>query len=698
MANPLQTQVKLKPAPPAAIPAVMFTPRQMLWKVAKRYPWKIVASVLMGFSGALFSGVGTALVVPIMLSLLGQDAILKGGPPIFKVLLAPFQDIPETYRYIAMAIVALLLIVLKNVSTYLSGLASGTLSRAMTSDLQRQGLAIILGVDLEYFSTTQVGELMNRLGGEMSRAASAITATIRLCINAATILVFLGLLLAISWQLTLVGTLLLPLSSLASQFLIKRSKTYSRALTQINSLYSGGLVELISGIRLVKSSVTEDREYKRFANHINEREQLNLKLQMNSGIIAPLGEVINISVIFVLVLLARVLFREQLASLAAVMVTYLVLLNRLLPYISQLNSGRNQLAQVSASIEIVHSLLRKDNKSFMQNGALPYYGLSKGIEFKEVSFKYPNTHEQVLTNINLKLPKGTTLALVGSSGAGKSTLADLVPRFFDPTDGSILIDDQNLKTLDLVQIRKAMGIVGQETFLFNNTVRYNIAYGNFDASDEKILEAAKRANAYDFIMQLPKGLDTMIGDRGVMLSGGQRQRLAIARALLQNPEILILDEATSALDTVSERLVQQAIDELSRDRTTLVIAHRLSTVQKADQIAVMEKGRVIELGTHEELLKKGGTYSKLCSLQFADTSEPAQQESQKAHQIEMAQLSYELRTNLNSMMGLLAILDDDAAESQAENREITEYLQSSLQDLMTRLERLEKSQLSFTKL
>ncbi|MER3478097.1 MAG: ABC transporter ATP-binding protein, partial [Leptolyngbya sp. ERB_1_2] len=220
--------------------------------------------------------------------------------------------------------------------------------------------------------------------------------------------------------------------------------------------------------------------------------------------------------------------------------------------------------------------------------------------------------------VDLWLPKGTTLALVGSSGAGKSTLADLLPRFYDPTAGRILIDDRDLKDFELRSLRRSMGIVSQDTFLFNDSVRNNLAYARRTASDDEILEATKRANAYEFIIKLPQGFDTLIGDRGVMLSGGQRQRLAIARALLRDPEILILDEATSALDTVSERLVQSAIDELSRDRTTLVIAHRLSTVQKADQIAVLDQGCVVEVGTHIELLKQGGLYAQLYAMQFSE--------------------------------------------------------------------------------
>ncbi len=675
--------------PPAALTTShsASSPKQMLWQLARRYPFKIFLSLVMGFSGAFFNGIGTALIVPIMLNLLGQEAILKEGPPIFQALLSPFTDLPEVPRSLAMAIAALGLIVLKNAASYWSTLTSGLLARTLTSELQRQGLDIILRVDLAYFTSAQVGELMNRLGGEMTRAVSAIVTMIRLAVTAITILVFLGLLLAISWQLTLVATLLLPLSSLVSQFLVRRSRQYSRTLTQLNGEYSGGLVELISGIRLVKSTVSESREYERFSKNIEQREAINYKIQANSGLTAPLGEIINITVLFSLVLLARFLFQDQISSLAAIMVTYLVLLSRLLPYIGQINSARNQLAQVSASIDVTYDLLRQDNKSFMPNGALTFYGLKNAIEFQQVSFAYPNTNTQVLSEVQLTLPKGTTLALVGASGAGKSTLADLLPRFFDPTAGRVLIDGRDLRDYDIATVRKAMGIVGQETFLFNNTVRYNIAYGNPTATDEEILAAARRANAYEFIAKLPQGLDTIIGDRGVMLSGGQRQRLAIARALVQNPEILILDEATSALDTVSERLVQEAIDELSRDRTTLVIAHRLSTVQKADQIAVMEKGRVIELGTHTELLQRGGTYSKLCSLQFeTDSHKKTRNRTQK--QI-INELSYSFRSHINTMMGFLSILNEGLVEDLEEQEEITLKIQESIQSLLTDVENLE---------
>jgi ABC-type multidrug transport system fused ATPase/permease subunit len=315
-------------------------------------------------------------------------------------------------------------------------------------------------------------------------------------------------------------------------------------------------------------------------------------------------------------LLGRTFFLQQIQSLSTILLIYLVVLFRLLPFVSQLNAQRIGFANTASSTETVADFLRRDNKPFMANGHKNYTKLEQGIRFEGVVFAYPDYDNLVLKGVNLWIPTGTTLALVGLSGAGKSTLVDLVPRFYDPIEGCITLDGIDLREFDMRSLRRAMGIVSQDTFLFNQSVRYNIAYGRENATEDEIIEAAKRANAYEFIVELPQGFDTEVGNRGSLLSGGQRQRLTIARALLRNPDVLILDEATSALDTVTEQLVRQAIEELCRDRTTIVIAHRLSTVQKADQIAVLDKGQVLEIGTHKELLQKGGYYSRVYSMQF----------------------------------------------------------------------------------
>jgi subfamily B ATP-binding cassette protein MsbA len=664
----------------------------LTFRLIKKYPFRFCLNIILSFSGALFNGVSTTLIVPILLSLMGQDAVLNEGPPIIQYLLDPFNNLSENYRLVVMLAAVLLAILLKNLANYASNLSSSALSRSVTADLQEEGLRLLLDVDLGFFINAKAGDLMNRLGGEISRASSTISAIINLISSFTTILVFLTILVAISWQLTLVATVLLPISTLISQQLVKRSKQLGRRITKISQEYSGGLIEMFSGIRLVKATSTEKQEYKRFSQLIRAREAADFQSRMISAAIAPIGETTNITVLLILVLVGRVLFADQLSALSAVLLTYLVVLFRMLPFISQVNSARDALARCSASIDIVDDLLRRDNKSFMVNGTQPYQGLQRQIQFEQVSFAYPGSTEMALQDINLTIPKGTTLALVGASGAGKSTLADLLPRFYDPTAGRITLDGVDLRDFEIRSLHQGMGIVSQDTFLFNNSVRYNISYGCPEATEEDILDAIKRANAYEFIMRLPEGLDTLIGDRGVMLSGGQRQRLAIARALLRDPEILILDEATSALDTVSERLVQQAIDELSRQRTTLVIAHRLSTIQRAHQIAVLDQGKVVELGTHADLLQRQGHYSRLYTMQFSHTSQQVLSAVDEQKQ-EIGQVSYEFRSRLNAMLGFLNFLANDLVDSPEERIELAEQAYSAGLDLfkiVRQLENLEK--------
>jgi len=660
---------------------------KLLVQFARQYPGWIALTISLGFSGALFNGVGTTLIVPIILNFLGQEVNLKGAPPIINSLMSPFNSIGADYRLAVMAGIILLTIVLKNVASYASVLVSSSLKRTLTSDLREAGLRLLLQVDLDFYSKMKVGDLINRLNGEVSRVASAITTLIQMVIIAITILLFVCLLLAISWQLTLASTLLLTLVALVNQYAIARSKYFGKLLSEMSKVYSVGVLETLSGIRLVKATGNEDREYQRIKKFIRDREQTEFQSQVISATISPVSEVSGIVAILVIVFLGRSFFADEIQSLSAVLLTYLLVLFRLLPFISQLNSARSQFANTAASVDLVFDFLRRDNKPFMGNGSVPYKQLRQGINFNRVSFAYPQQADLVIKDVTLSLPRGTTLALVGASGAGKSTLADLLPRFYDPTAGSISIDGIDLREFDLKTLRSAMGIVSQDTFLFNDSIRNNIAYARPDATDSEIMTAVLRANAQEFIVRLPQGLDTLIGDRGVLLSGGQRQRLAIARALLQDPDILILDEATSALDTVSERLVQAAIEDLSRDRTTLVIAHRLSTVQKADQIAVLDQGHVVEIGTHEQLLAKSGYYARLYEMQFAQQSEIRATPNEDIGN----RLSYEVRTRLNAMIGSLSLLADDMIDSAEEQNELITQSYTSALGILNTIEVFEKN-------
>ncbi|NET35722.1 MAG: ABC transporter ATP-binding protein [Cyanothece sp. SIO1E1] len=672
--------------------------RKLLISFLRRYPARIFLNIILGFSGALFNGVSTALIVPVVLQILGQDVVLKQGPPVIRAIFSPFDGIPEQYRLTAMLAVVLITIILKNATGYFGGLVSFSIQRSLTNDLREEALQVLLETDLDFYCKAKVGDLTNRLNGDISRAASATTLFTRLVIVSITILIFVSILLSISWQLTLISSVLLAIVALVNQHAISRSKVFGRQITLMTKAYSISMLEALSGIRLVKATGNEQKEFDRIKNFMRGLEQAQLRSQVNSAAVGPISEVTGIMTIIAISLLGRTLFSSEIEALSAVLLTYLFALFRLLPFVSQLNGIRTKIANQTASIDFAYDLLARHNKPFMANGSMPFNGIQKGIHFNLLSFSYPSHTKVVLKDIDLYLPRGKTLALVGASGAGKSTFSDLLPRFYDPTAGCISIDGIDLRQFELKSLRRAMGIVSQNTFLFNDSVRNNMTYARPDATDDQLIEAAKRANAYEFIMDLPEGWETTIGDRGIMLSGGQRQRLAIARALIQDPDILILDEATSALDTVSERLVQEAIEELSRDRTTLVIAHRLSTVQKADQIAVLDQGKLVETGTHEELLTKGGYYNRLyqlqfnkniCLEQFADKS--PQTGAAKVHDEILANASYEARNALNSLIGCLRLLADEAEEVEVENNstdhiELTEEAYQSAISLFRSLE------------
>ncbi|TVQ07386.1 MAG: ABC transporter ATP-binding protein [Leptolyngbya sp. DLM2.Bin27] len=593
---------------------------RLLITVAQRSPLWFGLAIVVGFSGAVFNGIGITLIIPLILDLLGQDILTNSNfPPLLRSLFSLFDGLPDDYRPLALMAVLLVALLLKNLATYGSTAISSSLSRNYVCNLRNQGIRLLLDVDLDYYATMRLGDLMNYLNTEVNRVATAVRTLARIATLIITILVFLAILMAISWQLTLVSMLLMTTVALANQVSINQAKRFGQELSSSAAALSNRLIEVLSGIRLVKTTANEDREFALINHLVHQREDAEFKSQLVYASIGPVNEMLSIMALIVLIVAGRAIFAAQLETLSSIVLIYLVVLFRLLPFIGQLNSSRSQLASNLASAERLEAFLNRRDKPFMTSGHRPFTRLSQGIRFSQISFRYPQGESWALQGVNLTLPRGQTLALVGASGAGKSTLADLLPRFYDPSAGVIEIDGIDLKEFDIRSFRRRVGVVSQDTFLFNASVKDNICYGYPQATDAEVIEAARRANAEEFILKLPQGYDTLIGDRGVLLSGGQRQRLAIARALVQNPEILILDEATSALDTISERLVQQAIDDhLSQNRTTLVIAHRLSTVHKADQIAVLDHGRVVEVGTHRELLALGQHYAKLHAMQFAE--------------------------------------------------------------------------------
>ncbi len=661
--------------------------QKFIFKYLRKYPLRLFFNIILGFSGAIFNGINTALIIPVILQIIGQEVQLKGAPPVLRAILSPFDSIPEEYRLVIMLGAIILTIVLKEGVDYLRTIVSAAFKRRLTNSIKIDIVSTLLETDLDFFNKNKLGDITKRLGGDTSQATTTISAYIDLTIHLITSLLFLSFLISLSWRLTVISTLLIVMVIVVNQGVIREAKKIGQEASIMQKVYAIKVLEVLAGIRLVKSVGNEEKEFHSIKKTMLELEDINYAAQRNSALIKPISEITNVFTVISILVLGRIFFANQLQNLSTILLTYLFILFRLMPVINSINGVRNNLAKSAASVDFAYDIWRRDNKPIMTQGMIHFNGFKDKIHFNNISFGYPGSSNLVIKNIDLVVPRGTSLALVGSSGAGKSTFADLLPRFYDPTSGAILIDGIDIRQFELRSLRKSMGIVSQTTYLFNDTVKNNITYARPDATEEEMIAAAKQANAYDFIMELPKQWDTEVGDRGVMLSGGQRQRLAIARALLQDPDILILDEATSALDTVSERIVQEAIDKLSRDRTTLVIAHRLSTIQNADQIAVLDKGEVVEIGTHHQLLEKQGFYSRLYSMQFSETEKSQSTGQATIMDYEaLSKASYEARTRLNSMIGSLRLLADEIVDTPEEQLELTEEAYRSAIDLLKTLE------------
>ncbi|WP_246140386.1 heterocyst formation ABC transporter subunit HepA [Euhalothece natronophila] len=460
-------------------------------------------------------------------------------------------------------------------------------------------------LSLSYYAKTRSGELINSITSEVDQLQHAFGVISHLMTRGSTLIAYIISMFWLSWQLTIIALMLFALLSVGLSNLIARVREASFALPKAKGNLTSVIIEFINGIRTIRASANQGFEERRFYQASQEVIKVHYPLFLVSNSIKPLAEAISSSILVGMVVVAFNILIVDGDLRAASLLTFMFVLFRMMPLVSEVNNSRGALSQFQGSIDNIKQLLKSTNKSDQKNGYLQFKGLQQGIEFIGVEFGYTKT-EPVLRNINLLIPKGKTTALVGASGAGKTTLADLIPRFYDPLQGQILIDGVDLQDFEINSLRRQMSVVSQDTFLFNKTIRYNIAYGVNEIDDGAIWEVARLANATQFIQELPQQLDTLLGDRGIRLSGGQRQRIAIARALLRDPEILILDEATSALDSITEKLIQESLEKLSTGRTVITIAHRLSTIKHADQVVVLEQGQIVEQGNYEELLQRQG--------------------------------------------------------------------------------------------
>jgi ATP-binding cassette, subfamily B, bacterial MsbA len=599
-----------------------------LLRLVKPYRGLLGLGLLTTFLASLLDGFTLVILIPLLKHLFGTAGALRTGSTrleaivdrLVEPLIAGTTPIQAASRLVVVLAIGLLL---KNALSYASTQISVRAQEGLVRDLRTRLFGHLLVLDFGFFQRIKAGQLISALITEVDQTKTVITASLLSFFqNLIVVTTTLVILSQISLRLTLLTLAFVPFRVLGLQKLLRRLRSHARARAQERGEITATATERLGAIRLIRAYSGEERESARFAAQAERYRKRVIRTQRFSSLTSPLTEVFAG---FLVILIIWAGTKPALVGLAAplapeVIIVFLMAALKLTSPLKTISSFPAAMAVTLASAERVFDFLDQPATEVDRPGEQTA-GFEREIIFDRVSFRYGDG-DLVLTDVSFRIPRGKVVALVGPSGAGKTTAADLLARFHDPSSGQVLMDGIPLTRLGRRSLRALMGIVSQDTVLLNDTVHANIAYGSPRATREQVVAAAQAANAAGFIAGLGEQYDTLLGERGTRLSGGQRQRIAIARALLRDPPILILDEATSSLDTESERLVQQAMERLMRDRTVLVIAHRLATVRDADEIVVLDAGRVVQRGTHEELLRVGGLYRRLYDLQFRD-EEPA---------------------------------------------------------------------------
>jgi ABC-type multidrug transport system fused ATPase/permease subunit len=587
----------------------------------KNFKGKIALYFLCSLLFVFFSLLSLTALVPILQVIFqSENAVLKSGSGLMGRLNNLIQGVIANDGRLAalgyVCIAAITFTILKNLFLYLSLNILNPMRNSILRQLRNDLFSKTLSLPIGFFTEERKGDLISRMTNDISEVDYSIVSVLEVFIREPlTIIVFICTMIYISPQLTVFLLIFLPVAGFVIGRISKSLKKESTKAQEQQGEILGVLDESISGMRIVKAFNAEGHMHLRFMQINNLLFRTRNRMAAKRELASPMSETMGVLVVCIILWYGgRLILTDSSGSMnGAWFLGYITLFTQIINPFKNLTAAFYNVQKGTAALERIEHLLTVDNNIKEMPNAKSIKEFNNAVEFRNVHFAYGD--KKILDGIDLIVPKGKTIALVGASGAGKSTLVDLVPRFHDVTGGEILIDGINVKELKLYDLRRLMGVVSQEPILFNDTIYNNITLGTGGATQQRVEEAAQIAHAHNFIMQKPGGYEAIVGDRGAKLSGGERQRMTIARAVLKNPPILILDEATSSLDTESERIVQDAINRLMQNRTCIVIAHRLSTVQHADEIIVLDKGHIAERGTHTELISKNGLYKKLVDMQ-----------------------------------------------------------------------------------
>ena len=591
----------------------------------KRYWFRMLLFVLLAALGVLFT-MATALSVADFLKLLFNDSTIPTTPNQGNLVA---QGLESLYVWLIAfgqrkAIIYFSLLVfasytLKNVFTYFAAVEMSIIRSKMVRDVRNEMFQKSMSLNMSYYTTTRKGDMLSRFGSDMVEYEENVINSIQTLVNSVVnLLLYLSMLFYINIKLSLFVLCMLPVVAFVISGITRHLRRTSEELQERGSLLMSLMEETMMGLKIIKAYTAIDFSNRRFRIQNKSYTDLRVKVYRRVDMASPVSDFLgNVIVIGILLFGSHLVMSGDNGLTAELFISFIMMFVLMISPAKELTTAISQIKKGRGCEERLSQLLQGEEEN--RGGELVFDGLKESIEFRNLNFSYGTVtdgeRKEVLTGINLTIPRGRKVALVGSSGSGKSTLADLVSRFYAVDRGQLLVDGKPISDYSLSSLRQHIGVVAQDTLLFNDTVSANIAFGMEGATFGQIVAAAKVANAHDFIEKLPQGYDTNIGDKGDCLSGGQRQRLSIARTVLRHPDILILDEATSALDTESERLVQQALDQVLEGRTAIIIAHRLSTIKNVDEIVVLEQGKIIERGTHAQLMDKGGRYKELVDLQ-----------------------------------------------------------------------------------